>query len=446
MGEIETSIKQKKLEYLLNRLESRQEIVAALNLEGYTYHSDLQRGETWIIALEKNGFNNMTSAKLIAREKEDFFTFYIVSFEYDRSTYTPGDFSTYTGSTYYYNPQLQNFKIEKYKDGSRISITMPPLPSYSLRPPPEDDPCDEPGACQGGPDDPNDPTRPMMPPPDGWGGGNPEGYTSNVVFVKYHLNLNRSQADWLHTQPHYAQQLYNYLSTYKSHVTIDEMKRIAYDHILRMMSDQNYLSFVQSHAVNNINSFVWWEDDVWLSNTSNFHLDVNFDNNQYDKLTQEEKNLVKIYPLAAYVIKNNIPVAFNWSDTKMGIGPATNNKKDAFRHAFFNAINTRDVPFYIIPPKSGSQLVKLFADAHESEVPAELTLEKQMDLFNNQIGIDYCGDCYNTPTESIANAILQKLNSGQLKYLKPLDFVASPSWPAGKNGITSLTTLAWTNQ
>jgi hypothetical protein len=84
-------------------------------------------------------------------------------------------------------------------------------------------------------------------------------------------------------------------------------------------------------------------DDNWLDNPNNFNLDITRADNQYDELTAAEKALVKKYPSQAYAIKQNINSAFTMSNERMGSSGGLNDKKDAFRHAFFNAINTRDV-------------------------------------------------------------------------------------------------------
>jgi hypothetical protein len=81
-----------------------------------------------------------------------------------------------------------------------------------------------------------------------------------------------------------------------------------------------------------------------------------------------------------------------------------------------------------------------------------------MDLFNNLIGVNYClNNCGNsTSNNSIAEAIVNKLNNGDLKYIKPLNFSASPSYdanldgvqdcPTCLNGILSNSVLTPTNQ
>ena len=161
-----------------------------------------------------------------------------------------------------------------------------------------------------------------------------------------------------------------------------------------------------------------------MSNPANFNFDLTRSPTEgYDELTADEKLLIALYPVQAAVIRDNVNDAFAMSDfifqpTFTGL----NDKKDAFRHAFFQAINTRDVPPRLHPvPASASQIVRMFANAHESEVPEILQLEKQMDLFNNEVGIQYCGNCFTTSNQSIADALFMKLLNGELKYLSPLD-------------------------
>lgn len=79
-----------------------------------------------------------------------------------------------------------------------------------------------------------------------------------------------------------------------------------------------------------------------------------------------------------------------------------------------------------------------------------------MDLFNNEVGINYCFNCYSTSNTSISNAILAKLLAGELRYLDPLDFILYPLYDADGNhiqdcatctdGIYSATLLKPTNQ
>lgn len=152
--------------------------------------------------------------------------------------------------------------------------------------------------------------------------------------------------------------------------------------------------------------YKWWEDEIWLDD--NFTL-----NGEIGNLTLSEKALIALYPIAALRIRSNAGTAQAMTVSKMGIN-GRNDKSDAFRHAFFQAINTRDV---------GSAKTLMFSDAHESETPTALLLEKEMDLFNNAVGI---GVGYGTfpiinSDASLATNVMEKLTTGKLIYLAPLD-------------------------
>jgi hypothetical protein len=109
------------------------------------------------------------------------------------------------------------------------------------------------------------------------------------------------------------------------------------------MSDSDYLTFNLRYAATVSSSNLWWEDDRWLDNPENFNLDLDQDpNGQYDRLTAEEKVLVKKYPIHAFVISKNKDVAIQETISIFGVN-GLNEKSDAFRHAFFNAINMRDL-------------------------------------------------------------------------------------------------------
>jgi hypothetical protein len=285
------------------------------------------------------------------------------------------------------------------------------------------------------------------------GGSNSMILTIDYDYLESTLALTTAQYDWLYDNPLEAAQIYEFLQS----STQAEKVEIAKEHVTQIINSIDYMNFVKNHT-NTGNSFiVWWIDNPWLDNSANFNLDITHPTQQYDKLTAEEKALVVVFPVQAFEIKQNVSVAFTMSTTKMGAGTnnGLNDKKDAFRHAFFNAINTRDAPPRLFPvPLPASNIVRLFSNAHESEVPLQLQLEKQMDIFNNDIGINYCWNCYTTTDESIALAIKAKLETGLLRYLSPLDNVNyayynpnNPGCVTCTNGIIpGVTILTPTNQ
>ena len=110
----------------------------------------------------------------------------------------------------------------------------------------------------------------------------------------------------------------------------------------------------------------WWKNDIWLDNPFNITFDLDKDqNDQYERLNEAEKALVKKYPIEAYLISKNRVVAENETISIFGLN-GLNDRSDAFRHAFFNAMNSRDCGD---DPMTFASISKMFSDAHESDVP-----------------------------------------------------------------------------
>ncbi len=132
----------------------------------------------------------------------------------------------------------------------------------------------------------------------------------------------------------------------------------------------------------------------------------------WNRLTPDEKELCKANKLEALLSYRNKGITESKTVQIMGIS-GLNDRSDAFRHAYFQALNTMDF---------GATLTQQFADAHESQVPSDLLLEKQMDLFNNAVGI-YYGYTYVTSNDIMATFIHDwAILKGQLRYLNPTDF------------------------
>jgi hypothetical protein len=282
--------------------------------------------------------------------------------------------------------------------------------------------------------------------------------TVNFDYLAEELDLNPTEYYWLFSHAMEASQTYVYLTTSSQ----AEKKVIAKEHINEMIYNAKYRSFAEGHTQTGDAGKVWWEDSSWISNPNNFTLDHTppAPPENFSELTVEEKLLTAAFPIQAFVMKENISEAKAMSTTKMGQGTnnGLNDKKDAFRHAFFQAINVRDVPSRIVPYVSAADIVLMFSNAHESEVSPFLALEKEMDLHNNAEGIAYGnGVSYFTSNESVANGIMQKLNNGDLRYLSPLDMNGHPRFdknnpydPLNTNGIIrsgpNQTKLIKTNQ
>ena len=110
-------------------------------------------------------------------------------------------------------------------------------------------------------------------------------------------------------------------------------------------------------------------------------------------------------------------------------GTQLNTKADAFRHAYFHAMNTINL---------GRSLSTQLGDAHEDMQGSE-PLEVQMDLFNNEVGRTIAEKARASGNDyDLANLVRTALYNGELKYLSPLDL----------NGtiIPNITKLIRTNQ
>jgi hypothetical protein len=156
--------------------------------------------------------------------------------------------------------------------------------------------------------------------------------------------------------------------------------------------------------------------------------------NVWKTLTQAEKKLIKQNWSEAYHIFKNRKVAEDTTRQKFNRN-GLNDKSDAFRHAYYNAINAKLV---------GVDIAKLFSDAHESETPIRFIKEKRMDLFNNNIGQQSLLLNSNLSLTQLADLIYQKLLNGDLRYLKPINY-KDPNF-GYTHGITLNTLLKPTNQ
>ncbi|PHS10306.1 MAG: hypothetical protein COA88_02355 [Kordia sp.] len=174
-------------------------------------------------------------------------------------------------------------------------------------------------------------------------------------------------------------------------------------------------------------SYQWWLDEEFVEANFSFELD----DQNFGNLTTEEKLLVIALPVKALIIKANKQPAEVETVARFGVN-GRNDKSDAFRHAFFNAMNAND---------AGMMIANLFSDAHESENPPNLIKEEQMDLFNNNVGLNIGSNASIFVADSVmSDTVYQDLLNGLLVYLSPLGPVVPPNF-----GITTATQLTPTN-
>ena len=182
--------------------------------------------------------------------------------------------------------------------------------------------------------------------------------------------------------------------------------------------------------------FEWWKNENLIENHPFFNQNPY---NIWRKLTTKEKEIFKLYPAAAIILNRNKTIAEQSTISYYGTN-GLNDNSDAFRHAYFNALNSREM---------GKWLAKKLSDGHESETPIIWSLEVQMDLFNNNIGHQAGHNYSNYNDIQMGNLIKSKINNGLGRYLNPINIYDSNFWDNpltllsgdGTHGISSTTTL-----
>ena len=122
--------------------------------------------------------------------------------------------------------------------------------------------------------------------------------------------------------------------------------------------------------------------------------------------TKEELLLVAKYPTQSLKIFNNSSTASNTASSLYKAETLYLGNGDAFRHAYWNALNVKSV---------GADIAKAFANAHESETPEGN--DKTMDLRNNTVGRNIGRIYSNSSNATIKNKVIEAVNQGRLYRL-----------------------------
>ena len=122
--------------------------------------------------------------------------------------------------------------------------------------------------------------------------------------------------------------------------------------------------------------------------------------------TKEELLLVAKYPTQSVKIFNNSSTASNTASSLYKAETLYLGNGDAFRHAYWNALNLKSV---------GADITKAFANAHESETPEGN--DKTMDLRNNTVGRNIGRIYSNSSNATIKNKVIEAVNQGRLYRL-----------------------------
>ena len=159
-----------------------------------------------------------------------------------------------------------------------------------------------------------------------------------------------------------------------------------------------------------------YEEEDSLENFLN--QDVWDEQNPYDRwneLTKCEKDFFRTNPHHLYNAKLNRSEAEDAAHNRFGNcnngsdHPLHNTIGDAYRHAYFSALNTQIM---------GYSNAKTLGDAHECEVPISELNEKKMDLHNNAWGYHYGSTVSVVNERQFHNSFMDALNKGQIKIIQ----------------------------
>ena len=136
----------------------------------------------------------------------------------------------------------------------------------------------------------------------------------------------------------------------------------------------------------------------------------------WNKLTECEKDFFRSKPYNLPIALANKSKAENAAFERFGNcevplnnHPLHNTIGDAYRHAYFAALNTNGM---------GHNNARALGDAHECETPIEYLDEKEMDLNNNEWGYLY-GDTMSYINEAhFYTTFMDAVQSGQIKILQ----------------------------
>lgn len=172
----------------------------------------------------------------------------------------------------------------------------------------------------------------------------------------------------------------------------------------------------------------WWLNLDWIK--------ANIRMGKDEDPTPAEIALIILFPAQAVMINNNATIAQNETIASFGTN-GLNNASDAFRHAYWQALNTKS---------AGGYITGLFASAHETGTPSQFLLEKQMDTHNNNVGISITNNHPGFSNSEYSLLVLVALNNGSLVYLTPINYSDPCYWgcagnPLGTHGITTQTHL-----
>jgi hypothetical protein len=166
---------------------------------------------------------------------------------------------------------------------------------------------------------------------------------------------------------------------------------------------------------------------VYVFNNPIYFIDSNgMEGEPYIKThtTHQEQEFIIKNPLKGKKIYDNAQIAHTVTQRIFGPyenGNGHNDKADAFRHIFWQVLNTQDV---------GAYDTNKYANAHESETPKDRANEKEMDTHNNTLGIKIGIRMPDASMEEVLGVIYKAFQSGMVMVIDPKTGEVTISPPA----------------
>lgn len=128
---------------------------------------------------------------------------------------------------------------------------------------------------------------------------------------------------------------------------------------------------------------------------------------KWKKLSRKEKSVilwdVQFYKLG--IIEANAELSKKMSKTYYPDDNGWGDKRDAFRHALWQALNVQSV---------GERLTRKWANAHEYETQLDAINDLYMDVHNNEVGIEVGLANQNASPEELSQIIKDKISNGDM--------------------------------
>lgn len=159
----------------------------------------------------------------------------------------------------------------------------------------------------------------------------------------------------------------------------------------------------------------------------------------------EELVYAALNPVDALQVRNNSLKAFQAAQNS-GLPNPRDGLQDAFRHAYWNALNARDIGADNATPFATIHETGMTNPANDPSSPEYDPVAIEMDLFNNDIGRKIGAFNPDATDEELAALVMQALANGELKVItnigaantnKTLEASTHPTLPVGDKVVSN---------